>query len=246
MTLLAIQLILAHILGDFVFQPESWVKDKMLNKAKSVYFYAHLLVHTLVLLALLQFKIEYLKGIGIIIITHGIVDWLKLILQSRVSERLLFVIDQIIHLLIIGVVVNLYEPYTLDFSTYYTAKNLLLVTSVVFVTFVSSVIMQKVLAPWEKIINKKEQLFNPENTAIDGAGKIIGILERLFVFSFVLFNNWSAIGFLITAKSVFRFGDLSKGKSRQLTEYILIGTLISFGLAISTGIIYNFLIAKLD
>ncbi len=48
-------------------------------------------------------------------------------------------------------------------------------------------------------------------------------------------------GFLIAAKSIFRFGDLSKAKDRKLTEYILIGTLLSFGIAIACGVAYNYL-----
>ena len=54
-------------------------------------------------------------------------------------------------------------------------------------------------------------------------------------------NHWEAVGFLITAKSVFRFGDLKESKHRKLTEYILIGTLISFGIAIITGITFQIL-----
>ena len=64
-----------------------------------------------------------------------------------------------------------------------------------------------------------------------------GMLERLFVFIFVVTGNWQGIGFLLAAKSVFRFGDLKESKSRKLTEYILIGTLLSFGIAITTGLI---------
>jgi len=52
-------------------------------------------------------------------------------------------------------------------------------------------------------------------------------------------NEWQAIGFLIAAKSVFRFGDLSRAKDRKLTEYILIGTLLSFGFAILIGLLYK-------
>lgn len=80
------------------------------------------------------------------------------------------------------------------------------------------------------------------NESLEDAGKYIGILERCLVFVFVILNHWEAVGFLITAKSVFRFGDLKESKDRQLTEYILIGTLISFGIAIITGIIFNSLI----
>jgi len=76
--------------------------------------------------------------------------------------------------------------------------------------------------------------------SLKNAGQFIGILERLFVFAFILLNQWSAIGLLIAAKSVFRFGDLSRAKDRKLTEYILIGTLLSFGLAIATGLAYKY------
>jgi hypothetical protein len=62
------------------------------------------------------------------------------------------------------------------------------------------------------------------------------MLERLFVFTFVITGNWEAIGFLLAAKSVFRFGDLKESKDRKLTEYILIGTLLSFGIAILIGV----------
>jgi hypothetical protein len=54
-------------------------------------------------------------------------------------------------------------------------------------------------------------------------------------------GRWEAIGFLIAAKSVFRFGDLKDSRNRKLTEYILIGTLLSFGIAIVTGILTLYL-----
>ncbi|OHX64045.1 DUF3307 domain-containing protein [Flammeovirga pacifica] len=69
------------------------------------------------------------------------------------------------------------------------------------------------------------------------AGQWIGILERILILTFVLNGDIKSIGFLLTAKSVFRFGDLKGGKDRQMTEYILIGTLLSFSLAIFTGLI---------
>ncbi|MBU6331829.1 MAG: hypothetical protein KGQ80_05390 [Bacteroidetes bacterium] len=38
-------------------------------------------------------------------------------------------------------------------------------------------------------------------------------------------------------KSIFRFGDLKEAKDRKQTEYILIGTLLSFGMAVAIGVI---------
>lgn len=79
--------------------------------------------------------------------------------------------------------------------------------------------------------------------SLANAGSYIGMLERLFVFTFILTGHWEAIGFLLAAKSAFRFGDLKESKDRKLTEYVLIGTLLSFGIAIAAGIIFQLLVA---
>lgn len=80
-----------------------------------------------------------------------------------------------------------------------------------------------------------------DQESLDKAGAYIGMLERAFVFIFIITDHWEGIGFLLGAKSVFRYGDLSKTKDRKLTEYILIGTLISFGFAMLIGIGYNYI-----
>jgi hypothetical protein len=99
--------------------------------------------------------------------------------------------------------------------------------------------MKMVMSRWK--LNEDDQ-----DDSLNDAGKYIGILERLFVFGFILMSQWGAIGFLLTAKSVFRFGDLSKAKDRKLTEYILIGTLLSFGIAILIGLLCVSLIRYTD
>jgi len=109
---------------------------------------------------------------------------------------------------------------------------MLLATLTLMATVVSSIIMRVLLQNWDKDIDKEN------NKSLQSAGKFIGILERLLVFTFVILNQWSAIGLLIAAKSAFRFGDLSEAKNRKLTEYMLIGTLLSFGLAMVFGILY--------
>ena len=83
------------------------------------------------------------------------------------------------------------------------------------------------------------------DNSLVAAGNYIGILERLFVFGFILTGHFEAIGFLLGAKSIFRFGDLKEAKDRKLTEYVLIGTLISFGVAILTGLLVQALLLQL-
>ena len=80
--LLFLKLLLAHILGDFVFQPEKWVKSKEEKKVKSIKLYFHIGVHALLLLLILQFNLkEYWLGLLFIIISHYLIDVLKLYLQ---------------------------------------------------------------------------------------------------------------------------------------------------------------------
>ena len=73
-------------------------------------------------------------------------------------------------------------------------------------------------------INKKDSL--------NEAGKWIGIFERMLILTFVINNQYEAIGFLIAAKALLRFRE----SDLKLTEYVLIGTLISFTITILLGI----------
>lgn len=71
-----------------------------------------------------------------------------------------------------------------------------------------------------------------EAKGLEKAGLWIGILERTLIYIFVLSNNVMAIAFLITAKTIFRFGEIKDHSRRKEAEYILIGTLFSFSLAL--------------
>jgi hypothetical protein len=113
-----------------------------------------------------------------------------------------------------------------------TEQSLLMFICLLFLTLPVSIFMKVIFLKWN--IAKLTE----GNKSLKDAGKYIGVLERVLVFVFVILDHWEAVGFLITAKSVFRFGDLTAAKQRKLTEYVLIGTLISFGIAILTGLIY--------
>ena len=108
------------------------------------------------------------------------------------------------------------------YKSIFNPENYLLIIALVGITFFSSVVIKKIM-----------EIFNYPlpNDGIEDAGKYIGMLERLFIFTFIITDFWEGIGFLLAAKSIFRFGDLKEHKEIKLTEYILIGTLISFGLA---------------
>ncbi len=239
MLTLTIQLVLAHIIGDFVLQPQKWVWHKETHKHKSKFLYWHVLVHVCALMVVLQFNFKYWLGILIIGVSHLIIDIIKLHLKPHINNRLLFGLDQLAHLIVIAVVVNLYQSYVFSFSVLFEPEILLFITALLCLTKVSSIIMKTMISKWDL----KEYT---EEASLENAGAYIGMLERLFVFAFIITNHWEGVGFLIAAKSVFRFGDLSKAKDRKLTEYILIGTLLSFGLAIVFGLGYTYVFGLIE
>lgn len=234
MLALILKLTLAHLIGDFLLQPHKWVKHKELHKFRSKFLYAHILVHVCALILVLQFQFKYWLGILLIAVSHYIIDLAKLSLKPYFNNRLLFILDQLAHLLIIALAVNLYQPFNINIEWIFHTPSLLFITCLLGVTQVSSVVMKTLISKWDV------SEYTEENSLAQ-AGAYIGILERLFVFIFIITNHWEGVGFLIAAKSVFRFGDLSKTKDRKLTEYILIGTLLSFGLAIAFGLGYLYI-----
>lgn len=238
MIILALKLILAHLIGDFLLQPGHWVEKKLKRKHRSPYLYWHLAVHAVTSLLLLQFELKYLIGVLAIVTTHFLIDLSKINLNGRLNSKLLFGLDQLAHFAVIGLVVGYYFPFEIDFSLLLKPDILLFSIALLLVTSVSAILMRLVMSSWELKEDKEED-------SLPKAGMYIGILERVFVFGFIALQQWQAIGLLIAAKSVFRFSDLSRAKDRKLTEYILIGTLLSFGLAIIIGLIYLFAIDSL-
>lgn len=103
-----------------------------------------------------------------------------------------------------------------------------------FLTTPASIFIKLLLSSWTPVT---EEEGNIQSDSLSSAGKYIGILERLLVFTFIVVNHWEGVGFMIAAKSVFRFSDLAQAKQRKLTEYVLIGTLLSFGIAVLAGIL---------
>lgn len=234
MILFLLKTFIAHILGDFVFQPDHWVKDKQLKKGKSKFLYIHIAIHAGLLLVLFQLNIEFWLAFIAIPISHYLIDLIKIHLEGKINARYLFSFDQLAHVAILLGITYYYFPETIDFNYQLSNAHWFLIFTILLTTYGLAIIIKVIMSKWDM----------PEDSDSDSlskAGQYIGMLERLFVFSFVLLNEWQAIGFLIAAKSVFRFGDLSRAKDRKLTEYILIGTLLSFGFAILIGLLFNLL-----
>ncbi len=238
MTAFALKLLLAHLLGDFLLQPDSWVVQKRQKKYRSPLLYVHIAVHALAMIILLGFQFKYWVGILVILTTHLVIDLIKLYLEDRYEKGKLFVLDQVSHLLVILVVIYSYYPFQLEPEKLLDPEILALGIALVLLGPFGAILMRLLMSRWELPEDK-------EADSLPQAGKYIGILERFLVFGFIVLQQWAAIGWLIAAKSILRFSDLSRAKDRKLTEYVLIGTLLSFAIAIVAGFLYLQLVEKL-
>lgn len=227
------QLLLAHLLGDFLLQPNRGVKQKEAKKWRSPFLYLHIIIH-FGLIMLITWQTAMWLPATIIAGTHLLIDELKLQFQREQTKKTWFIIDQALHIIVIVLVWLLLTQPEVNLSLLSSNSFWYILTGAVFLTIPGSIIISLLLSPYSTDIG--------ENTddSLPNAGKYIGILERLMTFVFILLGQWAAIGFLMAAKSIFRFGDLTNAKDRKLTEYILIGTLLSFGLTIVTGLLVRF------
>lgn len=228
--LVLIKLFLAHIIGDFLLQPGSWVAEKEQFKARSPKLYLHFALHG-VLMFILLWGFEQTFLVLAITLSHGIIDTLKLYAQNHTNKPKWFLIDQFLHVIsLVGFWIYFTTP-AFPFTNWLQDPVLLMYcVCILAVTIASSVAIQEVMANWSTALN------DHSDASLISAGKYIGMMERLFVFTFVVMGRWEGIGFLMAAKSIFRFGDLKEAKDRKLTEYILIGTLLSFGIAMALGV----------
>lgn len=236
MILFFTKLLLAHLIGDFLLQPNKWVAHKFEKKHKSPYLYWHVFIHFITLCVVLGFDTSLWAYIILITLSHLIIDVIKLNLNAKMNTRWLFFLDQAAHISILAIATFIHYKTVPDLSVLLSGSSILLCTALLFVTVVTSVCMRVIISKWN--IN---DLTTEKNTSLTNAGAYIGVLERLFVFLFIVTNHWEGIGFLIAAKSIFRFGDITEAKNRKLTEYILIGTLLSFAFATIAGVCYNYL-----
>ncbi|MDT0676899.1 DUF3307 domain-containing protein [Autumnicola musiva] len=232
--LVLLQLLLAHILTDFVFQPTKWVLHKRKYKATSKYLYIHSFIAGLLTYILLQqWHLWYVALF--IALTHFFIDYWKL--MHNKDNLQVFLLDQLFHIIIILLVwvylSNEYDqvlPMVVSFVS--SPSALAIIIGYLLVIFPVGFIVGKSTEGWHN-----ELLEEGKSVSLEAAGRYIGIFERILVLTFILTNNFSAIGFLIAAKSILRFSDKSEAGARKQTEYVLIGTLMSFAITIITGLL---------
>lgn len=222
--LLILQL-LAHLVSDFYLQTEKSCKSKADNAFKSRHLYIHALI-TFACAWLFSLTVGYWWAALLIAALHLIIDGLKSVCKNLKGA---FFIDQLLHVAVIVAAVMLFNKVsTIALPTWLPeTKVLLWVVAFVFCLRPANFFIQNIF--------KEAKISIPDSgkeQSLPNAGRVIGNVERMLTLVFVMLGQYEAIGFLLAAKSLLRFRETDTVKS----EYVLVGTLLSFGFAILMGV----------
>lgn len=230
---LLVRLLLSQLLADFVFQTDSMVANK---KWFSKHMFLHIgIVFTNTLLLCFSWKIAVILALA-----HWLIDGIKCSIQKSnpKKEPHLFFADQFFHLLSILIVWAVLEnigPQLLNaiILPFVNFRISLLIFGYVLVMWPLGYAMKFVLKGIDKTIARSDE------EKLEHGGKLIGIFERMIILTFVFLNQYEAIGFLITGKSIIRFAQKEEGLR---SEYVLVGTMMSYAFSILVGVVINWLL----
>jgi hypothetical protein len=214
---LAAVLVAAHAIADFFLQPDSLVK----NKEQPFFLLLHAAIHAVLTYVLLQAWMCWQAPL-FIFVAHAAIDFIKQ--RSGKDSAKAFTIDQIAHVLSLLAIACLLVRYAW-LPTFSGIGYRPLIVAAGFTATVHGAGFLIGLFAKSLTANSEFQLKGLEN-----GGKLIGQLERALIFLFIFIGQPAGIGFLVAAKSILRF---EEAKQQRLAEYVLIGTLLSFSLAIA-------------
>jgi hypothetical protein len=241
-----VRLLLAHFIADFFLQTDKGVKDKARRGMRSVSLWKHIAIVT-GLSALFLWDMAWWKQILLIGATHLLIDLAKLQAGKHFNRHnrdqrnlLFFVVDQVLHVLVIAFIwlwmIDGWDKMRLfgDAGSWY--RPLLRFLAYVLAIGPVSYLIRFLTDKWATDLEKSE-------VGLKDAGMWIGYLERIIIVTLVFIGQFTAIGFLVAAKSILRLIDKPEAPkvntgasvpfhSRNHTEYVLIGTFLSFTFAL--------------
>ena len=232
-----VSLLAAYLLGEFILQPQ-WMVEKRGTVVILLWRVGIMTALSVVLLGN-----GFLPMLSVIFVSHVILGVIMDALDTYVLKRdslKRFLLYQGAHIAVIAGLSWLYPtavskgwwPVLLprDWRNAWFATWILLSAFIVAVP-AGGLLIGRII---------REIAPKMETDAVAGlrnGGKYIGWLERSLVLLLLYMNQPTGIGFLVAAKSILRFGDIRDAGQRKLTEYIIIGTFLSFGWALLVALV---------
>lgn len=228
----------AHLLADFTFQPSSLAVKKELSFK---FLILHCSIYFLTFLFVSFAFIEVHFACFVILITaisHFLIDFSRRFLEKKFTGSsahfTIFIVDQILHLLIIILLYFLFK-LNLHGNDFYLSLS----DKIGFNTAVAYIFLFVLISSPSSVFIKKLFSFILRDSSSDAdnenlkVGNIIGKLERMITVILVLCNQYGVIGLVLTAKSIARFKQMD---NKDFAEKYLVGTLTSLSIALLSAI----------
>ncbi|MCL2342939.1 MAG: DUF3307 domain-containing protein [Firmicutes bacterium] len=226
MNLVLVILLLAHVLGDFYFQTDKLAARKGKIAGVLLHGAEYALTVCVILLIGLPFRGRTWLLIGAASILHLGIDSAKVMFGKKLKASILFLLDQFLHLASLLLIFWLWGAAL-------TARGFVS-TEIAYLPALPVTILLGLLLALRPV-----GMWIGKGKGEKNAGQTIGYLERVLILLFLLYRQFTAIAFVLTAKSVARYDAISKERIRA--EDFLIGTLKSsaaaFLIALLLGLI---------
>ena len=230
-------LLFVHILGDYYFQSDQLAKEKQehISRVKK-----HGLIYAAVcLIAIIPIWNKEMIIAGLLLaISHFVIDLIKYNYSKKIygkkkllpeKERIIYLTDQSLHMVCIGLIAYLFTAGNGDITLLPFAvgmfKTMDLSAGSVF-TWVFLLLL--IWKPANITIKQLLTQYKPSDengNSSKKTGGFIGLLERLVLLILLSIGQYSAMGLVLTAKSIARYDKISK--DQEFAEYYLLGTLLS-------------------
>ncbi len=225
-----IALLLAHLIADFLAQPDVMIR----RKAEPLFLALHIAIVFALTFVALGGHWQLALAVAA---AHQVIDALKVWgLPNRWRDSLpAFMIDQTAHLAtLVAAAILVPDAITQGLWADHIAPirtPVILFCGAITSIWAGGFAVGLLMKPYTDQFEADDA--GPSAEGLDNAGRMIGKLERGLIFLFLCVGEATATGFLIAAKSVLRFDTASKGQ--KAGEYVIIGTLASFGWGLATG-----------
>lgn len=224
---------IGHLLGDFYFQNEKMAKYKE-EEYKGVLWHSFIYYIAVLLIILPIFDLNMFFSTTCMALSHFVIDSAKdvLLRKKKIRKNVkVFVIDQSAHVISIFIIAYIMDCRKFSIGYIGVVKSILNVygynaemlarwiLAILFIHIPANILIQNFLEDYKPKSN--EAIIKADNRA----GRRIGTIERLIMLIFLSRDQYVAIGFVLTAKSIARYDKITKDE--KFAEYYLLGTLVS-------------------
>lgn len=239
-------LLLGHLLADFPFQTDRLVDQK--RQGEVVGYFKHGLIYYLssatavgLFTSVWPLSFRFLTGMLALVLIHLILDFAKisLIRNRKIDDTAwTFLLDQVLHAATVAgaswvIIASSWTDLTTAIGWLQSPSGAtLMVTAIIYIAIIfgGGYLIRYFTQP---LLAQLPTGSSDSPEQLKKAGMYIGWLERFLMLTALALKTPALVEFILAAKPIVRFPEIRD--ARLFAEYFLVGTLLSFAIAVIGG-----------